>query len=407
MTAPSAGTRRLQYIDATRGLAMLFVFVSHFAYGYFGAGKGAIHEALTAIGMVASPSFVLVSGLLLGFLYRSSPSRFVELRTKFIDRGIFLLTVGHLVILGAHLPLGRGPMWGFITDTIGISMIAGVLLIDKIRPTARLLVSVGLYVTSWLVALFWQPEGVLLPALRDTLTGTAFQSIYVFNFPVLPWFSLYFAASVLGEKLAVAKHDDGHSTARLGRLGSVTIAVGLLGVAYAIALMLVGPAQRALAEARVRGGLAGEAIAAAEELAEPHPTDPWLELSSPFQKRPPSPVYFALFGGAGLALLWVCATAEKSKTLRGVVRYLSQAGRASLFIFVAQYYVFYALLRLLNLPVSGWWPVYLIGASAALIGAGTLWDKHRLNRCVTVRYPWVLRHLKSSEPALGAVRHVA
>jgi uncharacterized membrane protein len=406
MTTRLAGVRRLEFIDATRAVALSFVFISHFAYGYFGAGKGAIHEALTALGMVASPSFVLVSGILLGFLYQSSPTKFVELRTRFIDRGIFLLTIGHVLILGAHLPLGRGPVWGFITDTIGVSMIAGVLLIDKVRPASRLALSVGLYAASWLLALFWQPESAMLRVLRDSLSGTAFQSVYVFNFPLLPWFSLYFAATVLGERLALAKPDDsGSPSARvmLGRLGTMTIVGGLLGVAFSIALLFAGPTHRALVDARVRGGLVNEAIVAAEELAEPHPTDPWLELSSPFQKRPPSPVYFAFFGGAGLALLYCCASAERFTWLRGVVRYLSRAGRASFFIFVVQYYVFYAALSVLNLPVSAWWPIYLVGSSIALIHAGTLWNRRGFNRWITVGYPWTTRRSSPQTEADWAV----
>ena len=108
MTATTTGLRRLQFIDASRGLAMLFVFVSHFAYGFFDAELGGARETLTAMGMVASPAFVILSGLMLGFVYRSAPSRFGDLRRKFIDRGLFLLTIGHVLILCAHLPLGRG-----------------------------------------------------------------------------------------------------------------------------------------------------------------------------------------------------------------------------------------------------------------------------------------------------------
>ena len=377
---------------------MLFVFVSHFAYGFFGAELGGAHETLTAIGMVASPAFVIVSGLMLGFVYRSSRSRFMDLRSTFIDRGLFLLTIGHLLILGAHLPLGRGLMWGFITDTIGASMIAGVLLIDKIAPAARLVVSAGLYAGSWLMALFWQPEGIVLQALRDSLTGTAFQSMFVYNFPVLPWFSLYLAATVLGEKLAVAKADGAGSAAShnvLGRLGIATILSGLVGVGLSIALLFGGPGSRALEEARLRGGIVGEAIVAAEALAQPHPMDPWLELSSPFQKRPPSPVYFAFFGGTSLALLYLCRGAERRGWLSRLIRILARSGRASLFVFVAQYYVFFAVLRSVKLPTTIWWPVPLIGLSGILVYSGIAWERRGWNRLLTVGYPWLARQAKA------------
>ena len=206
------------------------------------------------------------------------------------------------------------------------------------------------------------------------------------------------AATVLGERLAVAREDGagsgtGHNV--LGRLGMVTILGGLVGVGLSIALLFGGPAHRALEEARRRGGIVGEAIAAAEELALPHPMDPWLELSSPFQKRPPSPVYFAFFGGSGLALLYLCRSAEKRGWVRSWTRYLARFGSASLFVFVAQYYVFFAVLRSVKLPTSIWWPVPLIGLSGILIYSGIVWERRGWNRWLTVGYPWLERQAKA------------
>jgi uncharacterized membrane protein len=97
---------RLVFVDAGRGFAMLFVCLSHFAFAYFSADPtsvgGRTHEVLNAIGMVASPTFVLISGFLLGFLYRIQSGEFGPVRRRMIDRGIFLLTIGHALILLAH-----------------------------------------------------------------------------------------------------------------------------------------------------------------------------------------------------------------------------------------------------------------------------------------------------------------
>src|SRR4051812_38573057 len=108
---------RLQFLDASRGVAMLLVFLSHFAQGYFGeTSTGRVPRVLWRVGLVASPTFVIISGTLLGFLYAQSRDDFGPVQSKLIDRGLFLLTLGHVLILGALVPYGHTARWLFITD---------------------------------------------------------------------------------------------------------------------------------------------------------------------------------------------------------------------------------------------------------------------------------------------------
>src|SRR6476469_629014 len=92
-------TGRLQFIDATRGAAMFLVFVAHFADTFFIRPGDFTAVLMRSIGLISSPTFALVNGLLIGFLYRTRPADFAAFRIKLLDRGLFLLTVGHCVMV--------------------------------------------------------------------------------------------------------------------------------------------------------------------------------------------------------------------------------------------------------------------------------------------------------------------
>jgi len=127
---------RLRFIDAARGNAMLFVLLSHFGYSYFLNQRDLLPTSMRLVGMVASPTFAVISGLLIGFLYRTHANDFARLQIRFADRGLFLLSVGHLAILGAHVGWSRMSCL-FLTDTIGVWMVLEPWLVARIRPRDR------------------------------------------------------------------------------------------------------------------------------------------------------------------------------------------------------------------------------------------------------------------------------
>ena len=75
----SAAHHRVQFLDAARGSAMFFVLLSHFGFAFFPNQSDPLPTAMRFIGMVASPTFMVLSGLILGFLYRTSPGSFERL----------------------------------------------------------------------------------------------------------------------------------------------------------------------------------------------------------------------------------------------------------------------------------------------------------------------------------------
>lgn len=63
-------------------------------------------------------------------------------------------------------------------------------------------------------------------------------------------------------------------------------------------------------------------------------------------------------------------------------------GRASLFVFVLQYYVSFVIVPVLHLPDTPWWPVYFAGSLAAIYLMTAAWMSAGLNRLITVGYPF-------------------
>src|SRR5262247_2614707 len=111
-TRSATGHQRLLFVDATRGVAMLFVLLSHFNTVYFHG----LHETTLP-----------------------------ALKARLTDRGLFLLTVGHILITVAHVIYRGSVRWVFITDAVGFSMIAGAYLIDKMTARRRLVLAAALY----------------------------------------------------------------------------------------------------------------------------------------------------------------------------------------------------------------------------------------------------------------------
>lgn len=388
-----ANRGRLLFVDAARGLAMLFVFLSHFAYVYFSSGH--TRQILAAIGMVASPTFVLISGFMLGFLYRTRREEFGSVRTRMIDRGIFLITIGHALILLAHTMLQVSWRWEFITDALGLSMIGGALLIDYLGPRKRLALSVVLYIGAWLTVTYWHPVSDVELLLEDSLVGrSGGRGALLYSFPLLPWFSLYFAASVLGERVGhlylTGQADRGRRV--LAHVGVTGAACALLAASASVVLMVTRPDVTGVTM-RHHATTAAEAVEMgyeiAEKLADPVAAPGLLvRLLSPFQKLPPAPVYLALYAGIGALLLYACFHWERRRRCSELLEGAAAIGRASLFVFVLQYFAYFIILKLIGPGPAILWPAYFASSASLLALAAQGWARIDGNRLITVGYPW-------------------
>src|SRR4051812_43498491 len=99
--------RRIVAVDAARGAVMLFSCLAHFAW-WIHASYPAQGDALAAIGMVATPAFLLISGAMVGMLCARNHRRGADLKSQFFNRGLFLLTVGHISIALTEAHLNGG-----------------------------------------------------------------------------------------------------------------------------------------------------------------------------------------------------------------------------------------------------------------------------------------------------------
>jgi len=360
---------RWEAIDAARGIAMFFVCFAHFGSGYFASiGEPARQTLTDRIGLVASPTFMLISGMMLGMLASArSPARFAPVRDKLIDRGLFLLLVAHPVILIAHLSFDMGRLawlrWGFITDAIGIALIAGPAIVTRLSSRARLLLAAAMYAASWWLVLAWLPESLPVRFLKDTFVGPMARSTRLFNFPVLPWLAVYIAGSSLGEMLQRRREAGARSAMRL------LLVTGSTMLMCAAALHLLLP--HSVSDAWSPTGDIFDRVA---------------DLASIFQKLPPGPMYLLAFGGIGLMItagaIWIDARGIAPRALAA----LALIGKSSLFVFAFQYYLYFVLLRALHLPSIRWWPAYYTVSMTIVYAASRVWMRYDLNRYLTVGY---------------------
>ncbi len=364
--------RRIAAVDAARGIAMILVFLSHFGDAYFQRnGATGLASWSYRVSMIAAPTFMILSGMMLGLLYRMNRLDFARTRLWMLGRGLLLITFGHALIYVPHVFYAGGFLqamqWGFMTDTIGFSVIIGSLLITLVRRKTRLIVGAAIYIGSTCLTLLWNPESQALCTLKDALVGQTYQNgIFGEFFAFLPWFALYFASSTLGEALATAKSEDREkTTARaLYAIGVGAIVIAAVGILVARVLLAAGVAEV--------GG--------------------WLRiLASPWGKRPPMPGYYLAYGGIGLTMLAVFLSYGGRPLLKSISGYVSVFGRASLATFVFQYFMYYGLFVVLSPPLSDWWPLYLVSSVVVLHALASAWDRRELNRILDVPYHYMVR----------------
>lgn len=349
---------RIHAFDATRGLALLFVCLAHFGSGYFNLnGMEDQTFVVWRVGMVASPLFIILSGIMLGFLYHTRQDRFGPIKANFILRGMFLLTIVHALLVGSHIVLvgsfEAARTWQFMTDAIGLNFVLGVFLIEHLPRRHLMLLGCSLYAVSWGSLLWWHPEPLFLLYVKQVLVGA--EPVHLdtlnLNFPFLPWLGVYLLASGMGS--AIGKSVRSESPAAIARL-ILQAAVTLLAAAI---LMKIG--YRLL----IKPGLLL------------HVQDPlWLyPLVDQFKKIPPAPVYLAFYGGIGLLLMSLLFWLDAHHRCEPVITVLRTLGRTSLFVFLLQSYVYFTVFPLLQLAPTPFWPVYFVSSLLVIYAASNLW----------------------------------
>lgn len=339
-------------VDAARGAAMAFVCLSHFSYTYF-PEEDSRGIWLQMIGRIATPTFMILSGIVVSYRMGGAAAKLPRNQRWLVDRGLFLILVGHpliyLALLGDRVPHLREV---FVTDVIGLCLVVAPLFLH-LRPLWCLAAGVAILALSWAMVP-WNPEGSWLLALKELLVGAMVLQKFQYVFPVLPWFGVFLVATAFGQRVAEIRRSGDAAVARF----TFRMAVAALGVA------VLGRAAAFLGRLPVK--------------------NPWLTWLASLEKLPPSPVYLAFFAGVGLSMLATFIELERRNqlpTLRGVA---ALVGRNSLAAFVAQYYVYYMAMVLLRPPVSDAWPIWFLGSLAPVLAVAMLWARFGGNRFFTV-----------------------
>jgi uncharacterized membrane protein len=364
----SEKTRRFGSIDAVRGAAIIFVFLSHFTAGYPWTSQS--QEAasyLRTLSMIASPTFVIVSGMVAGFLAATNPSGYGELRVKLFDRGIFLLVLGHLLLTMTLAPtqatFRHAYQTSFITDVIAVALLIGPSLIVVMPAWQRIALAAVVFVADWWLIVHWHPVGGALTAklyVIGRISDSGQLSSYP-AFPVLPWFAVYLGGTALGERVGkmYVRGARQESHFLLARTGLVSFVVAT--VTYIVARVLRDlPSNPTLSQMNQ------------------------LTFLSIYGKFPPGIVYLGFFGGAGLMMLAVIFELDRLKRVPRLFDELRKLGRSSLFMFTIQYALYRAVLPRLGLHYTPFWPLIFVATVLFLTVLAEVWDNHTANRYLTV-----------------------
>ena len=110
---------------------MLLVCLSHFAVIY-SASSGVSFDGVYYFTMMAAPTFMIISGILLGFFYTNKKSSFDLIKRDYINRGFFILTIARLFICSAHTLRSHGFLesskYVYITDAVGINIASPIMI---------------------------------------------------------------------------------------------------------------------------------------------------------------------------------------------------------------------------------------------------------------------------------------
>jgi len=356
---------RVASIDAARGSAMLFVCLAHFTNSYFFLnGHEGIGNHLIAIGMLASPTFVTVSGLVAGFLAVTRRSTFPDFRRKLVDRGLFLLLAGHLILALSGAGFVHSYEVEYITDAIGFAILFGPCLVTTLAARSRLLLGATIFAFDWCAILFWAPSDGIPALAKQYLVGAVGRGVWedtAGGFALIPWFAVYVVGTVIGERVGSYYAEKRPRAAHqfLARVGIASVMCALSVRIASAFLTRSGPL-----------------------FTQAHPN--LLRFLFLYQKFPPGPIYLCFFGGAGMLMVAAVLEAGHSGIAPWLLNQLRQLGQASFFVYVVQFYVYGIVLHTLRLSYTPFWPLIFLLTIALLVLVAIPWNWKEGNRFLTV-----------------------
>jgi uncharacterized membrane protein len=363
---------RLLPVDAVRGLAMFFIGVSHISF-YLINDSSVLASNLRGIGYVATPNFLLMSGLACGYQLAASPTTATALRI--LDRGLFAFLVGHLLVAGSlvyMVPAGTAFEHIVITDSIGILLCTAPLL--KHAAASRLLwIGAAVYLASSTCALAWHPLSygeVLLGALLLSIHGGGMPDVGWIS-PTLPYLGIFLVGVGIGKLISQGRRAGGGAartlSLRLAAAGSVAV---VFAVVLNVARHFVKPFLM-------------------RHLVEKNWADVLLTTINIRHDSPPTLGYALFYGGIGVALVGYLGLLWQREPVGVSIRMLRPAaviGRASFVSYVLQQWVID--FAPIWVGFDSWLtpataPVYLLINTVLMYWVASAWSRHKANRFMT------------------------
>ena len=371
MSRPLDESDRLLPVDAVRGMAMFFIGVSHISF-YLINDSGVLATYARAIGFIATPNFLLMSGLACGYQLAHSPTTVTALRI--VDRGLFAVLVGHLLVTASivyMVPPGTAFEHIVITDSIGALLCLAPLL-KHTSARALLWAGAAVYCVSSLLALAWHPATspqILFGALLLSVNDGGMPDIG-WTSPTLPYMGIFLIGVGLGKLIYVCRRE--------GRAESLSVRLAVAGTAAIAAALAVN-----IARHFVKPWLAGY-------LAPKNWADVVLTTINIRHDAPPTLTYALFYGGIGVALVGLLGMLPRRDTdtvLVRAARLAAVVGRASFVSYVAQQWL------IDFVPVwvgfDSWLtpatcPIYLALTTIVMFWVARLWGGWKANRYMTL-----------------------
>ena len=362
---------RLLAIDAVRGIAMFFIGVSHISF-YLINDSGILATHARAIGYLATPNFLLMSGLACGYQLAHAPTTATALRI--VDRGLFAFLVGHLLVTASivyMVPPGTAFEHVVITDSIGVLLCLAPLL-KRVSGERLLWVGGAVFVSTSTLALAWHPlssaaaiAGALLLSVNDgAVPDVGWTS------PTLPYLGIFLLGVGMG-KLIYEWRRGG----RVRELSRRLAAAGSLAIALALAANI--------ARHFLKDGLL--------EYVEPKNwADVILTTINIRHDAPPTLGYGLFYGGIGVALVGFLGLLPRGTPETIWIRMTERAavlGRASFLTYVVQQWLIDFVPIWIGFdswltPATS--PVYLALTTLVMYWAAAAWERHKNNRLLTL-----------------------
>jgi uncharacterized membrane protein len=369
MSPTVRSTARFEGFDAARGAAMVLVCLSHFL-GTYVQDVTRLPDSLGLMTLIASPTFIMLSGVLVGMLTSDRDVRSQALRVKLADRALFLIIIGHPLLMAAayrHTSEMHEARWfgpAFITDAIAVSILVSLWAVRQFSPFRRAIMGAALYAVAWSLILSWRPNGSVDLVFQETFFGSLAPRYFPYCWPLAPWVGVYLMWTAFGE--VIARQYRANDVAGAERiLLRTTVTLGVLAVAwYAISVI-------------------------------PHPAalDP---LFLRRMKFPPGPLYLMFFGSLGVGLLWVAHVSARRKWVEGLMRAAGTVGRCSLAVFIAQSFLYFQGLHFLNLRYTPYWPVFFAVSLVPLYLLAKVWDDRQWNVHLSVGLTALVRRMNEA-----------